>query len=199
MSTIFKSVSADTTETSFDIAQVPDTQNEVLSDTNPLLPARYQWLSDNQQPLNLKFVAQIGDNVNWGVVDPVQFTRADNAVKILDASGVPYSLAVGNHDTAAVTVGGSAAPGDVHANLRDTTAFNQTFPLSRFSNVQGSFEPNKVDNMWQTFTAGGDNWMLITHEMWPRESVIQWMEQLGRLTPKLQRYRKYPRLYRPAE
>ncbi|GEM_PF-684803 len=176
--TIYKSVSADTTETSFTIAQVPDTQNEVLSDGNPLLPGRYQWLSDNQQPLNLKFIAQIGDNVNWGVVDPVQFTRVDNAVKILDASTVPYSLAIGNHDGAAVTVGGSAAPGNVHDNLRNTTVFNQTFPLTRFKNVQGNFEPNKVDNMWQTFAAGGDNWMLITHEMWPRESVIQWMEQL---------------------
>ncbi len=178
MSTIFKSVSADTTETSFDIAQVPDTQNEILSDGNPLLPGRYQWLSDNQQPLNLKFVAQIGDNVNWGVVDPIQFTRVDNAVKILDNSTIPYSLAVGNHDTAAVTVGGSAAPGNVHDNLRNTALFNQTFPLTRFKNVQASFEPNKVDNMWQTFTAGGDNWMVITHEMWPRESVIQWMEQV---------------------
>jgi hypothetical protein len=160
----------------FTIAQVPDTQQEVMSDTNQMLPGRYQWLSDNKQALNLKFIAQTGDNVNWGVVDPIQFVRDSRAVDILDASTVPYSLAIGNHDGAAVTVGGGAAPGNVHDNLRNTSLFNQTFPLTRFKNVGGTFETNKVDNMWQTFTAGGKNWMLITHEMWPRQSVIDWMK-----------------------
>jgi Fibronectin type III domain/Calcineurin-like phosphoesterase len=166
---------ADPPETSFDFAVVPDTQNEVFVDGTPLLTGRYQWLSDNKDALNLKFIEQTGDLVNWGVADPIQFTRASLATNILDNSGIPYGYTIGNHDGAAVKVGGSAAPGNVRDNLRNTTVFNQFFPVSRFKDVQGTFEPNKVDNMYQTFTAGGVNWLVLTHEMWPREAVIQWM------------------------
>lgn len=165
-------------ETTFTLVQVPDTQNEVLSDGDPLLADRYQWLSDNKNALNIKFAVHTGDVVNWGVADPVQFTRADAATKVLDASGIPYAYAVGNHDGAAVTVGGSAAPGDVRTNLRNTTLFNKTFPLSRFKDVEGTFEPGKVDNMYQTFTAGGKDWMVLTLEIWPRQAAIDWAKQV---------------------
>lgn len=171
-------VAADAAETSFTIAQIPDTQQEVLSDTDTRMASRYQWLANNKDALNLKFIAHTGDVVNWGVADPVQFVRASAATTDLDNSGVPFAYAIGNHDGAAVQVGGSAAPGNVHDNLRNTTAFNQYFPVTRFSNVQGMFEAGKVDNMYQTFTAGGMNWMLLTHEMWPRASVIDWMKQV---------------------
>lgn len=171
-------VAADAAETSFTIAQIPDTQQEVLSDTDTRMASRYQWLANNKDALNLKFIAHTGDVVNWGVADPVQFVRASAATTDLDNSGVPFAYAIGNHDTAAVQVGGSAAPGNVHDNLRNTTAFNQYFPVTRFGGVQGIFEANKVDNMYQTFTAGGTDWLLITHEMWPRASVIDWMKDV---------------------
>lgn len=170
-------------ETTFTLAQVPDTQNEVLNDTNPLLPNRYQWLVNNREALNLKFIAHSGDVVNWGHVDPVQFSRASNATNILDNSGIPYGYAIGNHDTAAVTTGGSAAPGNTHDNLRNTTSFNQTFPTSRFKNVGGTFEPGKVDNMYQTFTAGGKDWLVLTQEMWARTSAINWAKQVVEAHP----------------
>jgi hypothetical protein len=165
-------------ETTFTIAQVPDTQQEVLADNNPLLPNRYQWLVDNKQPLNLKFIAHTGDVVNWGVADPVQFTRAATATAILDNSDIPYTYAPGNHDGAAVTVGGSAAPGNTRDNLRNTAAFNQAFPLAHLKNVQGTFEANKVDNMYQTFTAGSKDWLVLTLEMWPRQTVLDWAKQV---------------------
>lgn len=171
-------VSADTAETSFSLVQVPDTQQEVLPSGLTLLSDRYSWIGANKLSENIKFVAHSGDVVNWGVADPAQFTRASAATERLDASGIPYALAIGNHDSAAVKVGGSAADGNVHDNLRNTTAFNQTFPLSRFKNVGGTFEPNKVDNMYQTFTAGGADWLVLTHELWPRQSVLDWAKQV---------------------
>lgn len=171
-------ISAADTETSFTLAEVPDTQKEVHSDTNPLLPNRYRWLADNKAQLNLKFIAHTGDLVDWGDVDQAQYIRANNATNILDESGVPYSYALGNHDTGAVTTGGGAAAGNTRENLRKTAIFNSYFPLSRFKNVGGTFEANKVDNMYQTFTAGGLNWMIITLEMWPRTAVIDWAKQV---------------------
>ena len=165
-------------ETTFTIAEVPDTQQEVLKDNDPLMPDRYQWLVNNKEALNLKYIAHTGDVVNWGAVDPMQFTRANSATNILDASGIPYGYAVGNHDTAAVTTGGSAAPGDTRTNLRNTTAFNQTFPLTRFKNVGGAFEAGKMDNMYQTFSAGGKDWLVLTLEMWPRQAAVDWAKQV---------------------
>lgn len=169
--------------TVFTIAQVPDTQNEVVRPGNPLMRGRYQWLVNNKAALDLGFIVHTGDVVNWGAVDPVQFTRASAATDILDDSGIPYAYAIGNHDTAAVTVGGGGGPGNTRRNFRNTKAFNQTFPLARFKNVGGTFEPGKVDNMYQTFTAGGLDWLVITHEMWPRHSVINWMKQVASAYP----------------
>ncbi|MGV9001345.1 MAG: fibronectin type III domain-containing protein [Candidatus Saccharimonadaceae bacterium] len=177
-SSVVAEATTDPSDTTFTFAQVPDTQKEVHSDDNPLLPNRYQWLSDNKVALNLKFISQTGDLVDWGVVEPIQFTRASAATTILDDSGIPYSYALGNHDGAAVKEGGSAAPGTTKTLLRDTTLYNKTFPLSRFKNVGGTFEANKVDNMYQTFSAGGLDWLVLSHEMWPRDTVIQWMKQV---------------------
>ncbi len=174
---------APTADTVFTIAHVPDTQNEVIPD-NPLMPERFRWLADQARALDLRFVVHSGDVVNWGVVEPAQFELASDATEILDELGVPYAYAIGNHDTAAVKVGGSAAPGDVHANLRNTTAFNEAFPLERFANVRAVFEPNKVDNIVQSFSAGGVDWLVITHEMWPRQGVVDWMRRVAETHPR---------------
>ncbi|MGB4759199.1 MAG: Ig-like domain-containing protein [Candidatus Saccharimonadales bacterium] len=168
---------AEELEEVFTIAQIPDTQQEVFAN-NPLMTGRYNWLAANKDSLDLRYVAHSGDVVNWGVVDPQQFTIANNATNILDASGVPYAYAIGNHDTAAVQAGGSAAPGDVRSNLRNTTAFNQIFPVSRFKNVKATFEPGKVDNMYQTFRAGNVDWLVLTHEMWPRQAAVDWAKSV---------------------
>lgn len=159
--------------TTFSIIQVPDTQMEV-STTAGLLANRYQWIADHRESDDIRFVVQTGDLVNWGVKEPVQFERASAATEILDRNRIPYSYAIGNHDGAAVDVGGAAAPGDVYANLRDTRLFNTTFPVSRFQDVGGVFEPGKMDNMYQTFSAKGTDWLVLSLEMWPRSEAIAW-------------------------
>ncbi|MCL2850464.1 MAG: metallophosphoesterase [Micrococcales bacterium] len=161
--------------TKFTIIHVPDTQNEVVT-SGTLLTNRYQWIVNRKTSENIAFVVHTGDLVNWGVADPVQFTRASDATKLLDNAGIAYAYAVGNHDTAVVKVGGGAAAGDARTNLRNTTAFNKTFPVSRFAGVGGTFEPGKVDNMYQTFRAGGADWLVLTLEMWPRTSAITWAQ-----------------------
>lgn len=170
-------------DTTFTIVVVPDTQNEVVTD-GPLMSNRYQWIADHKTSDDIQFVVHTGDVTNWGVADPKQFTRADNATKVLDAAAIPYAYATGNHDGGAVTTGGSAAPGDVRANLRNTTLFNTTFPLSRLKNVGGTYEAGKVDNMYQTFSASGKDWLVLTMEMWPRSGAITWAQGVLAAHPK---------------
>jgi hypothetical protein len=135
-------------------------------------------LVDNASSLNLKFATHVGDVVDWGNVTPAQFTRAKDGLSPLNGK-IPYSLTVGNHDTAAVCIGGSACPGaDAKVTVRDTTAFNNAFTESMFTDLRGEYESGKVDNSYSTFTAGGQNWMVLNLELWQRQGAIDWAKSV---------------------
>ncbi len=156
----------------FTIAVLPDTQYEVFGDD--LFAQRNRWLVRNRDALDLRFALHTGDVVSWDTPGHAQYERASAAMKVLDDAGVPTAVAIGNHDTAAVAVGGSAVPGgDTKRQVRDTRTFNRYFPASRFS-PEGVFEPGKVDNTVQLFSAGGEDWMVLTLELWPRRAVVEW-------------------------
>ena len=157
----------------FTLAVVPDTQQDVTG--NPAhFNDRLQWLADHKDALNLKVVLHVGDLTNWDTPDHGHFVRASAGLEILDKAAISYAIAVGNHDTAAVKEGGSAAPGNVNANLRITATYNRYFPAERFLNLKGVFEPGKMDNAYHEFSAGGLNWLVINLELWPRTSVVDW-------------------------
>jgi len=170
-------------EDTFTIAIVPDTQQEVLDAKDTRLKDRFQWLVDNRAKLNLKVVLQTGDFVNWDTPDHIQYVRASAALEVLDRAGLPYSIAIGNHDTAATKEGGSAAPGNTHDNQRNTTTFNRYFPASRMKWLTGFYEPGKVDNAYQTFTAGGLKWLVLNLELWPRAGAVEWARSVAEKHP----------------
>lgn len=160
-------------ETRFAFAVIPDTQNEVLGNSNRYR-GRAQWLADNKTSLNLKFVAHSGDIVNWGERDEPQYQRASSGLAPLDAAGIPFSLTPGNHDTRAVCAGGSACPGESAAvNVRLTPLFDQYF-ANRFANLAGRYEAGKLANHFSTYEAGGLQWLVLSLELWPRQAVIDW-------------------------
>jgi len=163
----------------FTLAVVPPTQTEVLRAGDTRWANRTAWLARNKTALNLRFVADTGDVVNWGNVDRRQLAMVQSALGTLESAGIPYSLALGNHDTAAVCVGGSACDRTRTRELfRDTSAFNSYFTAADFGAVSGQFEPGKVDNSYSTFEAGGRRWMVLTLEMWPRGSAVAWARQV---------------------
>ncbi|MFI7610398.1 hypothetical protein ACIBP6_04075 [Nonomuraea terrae] len=159
----------------FTFAVIPDTQNEVLNDPSRFVD-RTEWLAANADDLDLRYVTHIGDVVNWDTPTHDQYVRADAATDVLEAARVPipFSYSIGNHDTAAVKEGGSAAPGDVKANLRITDTFNRYFPTTRSTYLAGAYQPGKIDNSFHTFTAGGLEWMVLNLELWPRTEVVEW-------------------------
>lgn len=161
-------------EDKFTLAIVPDVQMET-SDTR--LQNRLEWLVQNRTNLNLKMVLMVGDMMNFN--DEKQYAHQSEAVKVLDEARIPYVTALGNHDTAAVKVdGGSAAPGNVNQNLRNTSRYNVHFPLSRFQALAGTYEPEKMDNAYHTFTAGGLKWVVVNLELWPRVGAIEWAKSV---------------------
>jgi hypothetical protein len=154
---------------------MPDTQQEVLRASDRRFRNRTEWLARNEAALDLRFVTHSGDVVNWDTPDHGQYKVASDAMRPLEDADIPYSLAVGNHDTAAVCEGGAACDTDRTPVLfRDTRTFNAFFTADRFGNVGGAFEPGKVDNSFSTFNAGGAKWMVLTLEMWPRPAAVEW-------------------------
>jgi Calcineurin-like phosphoesterase len=170
-------------DTKFSIAIIPDTQNEVVNAGDTRMRNRSVWLANNKASLDLRYAMHIGDLVNWGHVVPAQFDKASAEMRPLEAA-VPWAGAVGNHDTAAVCVGGSACPGaNTSVTVRNTTAFNRSFPVSRFGNVKGTYEPNKIDNAYATFRAGDVDWIALTLELWPRAGAVAWANEVVRTHP----------------
>lgn len=167
----------------FTIAVVPDTQQETVRDTGRF-EGRMQWLAENRGALNLRFVLHVGDMANWDTPDHDQFVRASAGLEILDKAQIPYAIALGNHDTAAVKEGGSAAPGNTNTNLRITTTYNTYFPTTRFPRLGGTFQEGKMDNAFQTFEAGGLNWLVINLELWPRTEVVEWAKRVVQDHPR---------------
>jgi len=105
----------------FTVVVLPDTQYYTQTEANNDLYFKGQtrWIAANRQARTIAFVLHLGDIQNDGnpyyarpddiyqpdfsrptglVPDDAQFRRADAALDILDAAGVPYSLLPGNHD-----------------------------------------------------------------------------------------------------
>jgi hypothetical protein len=161
-------------EDKFTLAVIPDSQQEVLRSDDDRLAKRMEWLAANREALNLKMVLHVGDLLNWDTPDHIQYERASAAMAVLDKAAIPYVTALGNHDTAATTNGGSAAPGKVNTNLRNTSTYNTYFPLARFKALGGMYEPGRIDNAWHTFSAGGLDWLVLNLDLWARTGAVAW-------------------------
>lgn len=161
----------------FVIPILPDTQYEI-SDNQAMFTSQINWIVNNKKLLKIPIVLHVGDIINWQTPDQYMWKIASKGFKILDSAQIPYALAVGNHDCAAIAVGGGTAPGNVIVNLRDTREFNDFFPGSRFIDQKGRYESNKSDNAWYTFKAGGLKWLVLTLEFASRQGVVDWANKI---------------------
>ena len=166
----------------FTFAVLPDTQNYVITPTNdPIMTAQAQWFVAQRDPLDIAFVAGVGDVVDNYISD-AQWTRASDNLAIMDAGGVPNSVLPGNHDF-------NLATGDF-------TKYNQYLPVSRYRDAtwnsptasyggyygQNQFGPDAADrqNMdnYALFTAGGMDFLLLNLELNPPDDVLAWAQRV---------------------
>jgi hypothetical protein len=184
----------------FTLASLPDTQRDLWNTASIAsnFDGRFNYLVQQKTALNLKYVWQVGDlqdtdnlifssdkSVNPRYiasstfnVDHFQYEQASKGLKILDDAGIPYALAVGNHDTGAVC-GGPACPvvagqtGPTTVEVRNTSVWNRYYPPSRFAGIT-TYEAGKTDNAYRLFSAEGVSFLLMNLELWPRTDVITW-------------------------
>lgn len=78
---------------------IPDTQNYTsLSSPTDLFARQTQWLVNNRETLNIKFVTHLGDVVN-SPSNQSQWLRATTAMNLMNGQ-LPYGTCPGNHDLA---------------------------------------------------------------------------------------------------
>ena len=145
------------------IVLLPDTQT--YAEKYPeVLDSQINWVARNAK--QIAFVMQQGDltqnnnDKEWKVIQ--------NSFSKLNGK-VPYVLAAGNHDM-------GSADGKF-ADVRNSTLFNNYFPYSQMSSLpgfSGVAEEGKMDNAYYIFKTGKINWLVITLEFGPRNSILKW-------------------------
>ena len=166
----------------FTIVAVPDTQFYAAYYPGSYL-AQTQWIVDNKATRNIVFVSQLGDCVD-DANDTAQWIAADAAWDLVEnpattglADGIPYGIAVGNHDQSPV-----GNPGTTGSPTATTGPYNQWFGIGRFQGrgyYGGSYGLDN-DNHYELFSAGGMNFIAIHLEYMPsssqlRQDVLAWV------------------------
>ena len=141
----------------FTIIAVPDTQF-LPAGWPAVFDETFVWIAAHAEELNLAFVLGEGDVVQDDL--PSEWAVAEAAWRRLDGV-VPYAVAVGNHDLT-----GS-----------DSTQYNRAFPRDvqeGLTGFGGSREPDKMDDAWHTFRAGGVDWLVLSLSWTQSEEQLAW-------------------------
>lgn len=146
----------------FSIVVLPDTQYNSKS-----YPKNWdetgKWIAAEAEPRNIEYALHVGDVVHNSDED-LQWQRASNGMAYLD-NAVPSIIGPGNHDM------------DDASNSRSATAFNETFPRSRFSDLPsfgGTYPSDGNDNSYHTFSAGGTDWLVLALKYEPTDAELDW-------------------------
>ncbi len=161
----------------FTIVALPDTQNYVNNPANAgLFTQQTQWIADEVNGVNarnIQFVSHLGDVVSNGN-DLTQWSRADTSMSVLDGV-IEYGVLPGNHDYNST---GNKSTGTVN--------YVNNFGPSRFAGQgwYGGADPSG-NNSYQTFSAGGYDFIHLALEWRPAENVpvrspspIEWAQSI---------------------
>jgi hypothetical protein len=192
---------------------VPDTQNyaDFVGTNNEYNLGQMNWIVNNRSSLNIKFVMHLGDHQNPGnpyrtqagnIYEPdltrpvgdvndklAKWGRADAAIDVLDAAGVPYSLVPGNHDYLD------------HDSKIEPYMYLKTFGPTRYTGspkydelnnpTYGGASPATPTFAWAGIStyhrvyAGGYTWLNIALQADPDANDLAWAQRIINQNPNL--------------
>jgi len=167
----------------FTLAVLPDTQyyTAALNGGTPaIFSSQTDWIVTNRVARNIVFVTQLGDTVEHGDNggDDVEWRAATNALYRLEdplttslAVGIPYGVAVGNHDQ---TPNGSAQGA--------TLFYNRFFGTNHFASRSyygGHFGTNN-NSHYELFDGGGLRFVVLhlEYNTETNAAVLEWAGQV---------------------
>lgn len=165
----FLLISCSTNRGAFQLALLPDTQTYTKLYPE-LFYAQTEWLALHAD--EFAFVLQQGDITDYNAVE--QWEVAVKGFENLDGK-IPYIFAPGNHDLGN------------NADVRDSGLMNKYLPYNKYAklpNFGGAFKEGEMDNTWHTFKAGGLEWLVLSLEFGPRNSVLNWAGEIIRSHPE---------------
>jgi len=161
----------------FTLVALPDTQYYACG-CNGGLPetfsAQTAWVVEALATRDIVFVTQLGDCVENGDAVPEEWEVADAAFTLLEdpvttglEEGVPYGIAVGNHD--------QSPAGDPDGA---TAYYNATFGVDRFAGRSwyGGHRGDDNDDHYQLFEAGHTGYVILhlEYDPAPSEEDLAW-------------------------
>ncbi len=175
---------ASATAPDFTVIALPDTQfySSSLNGGSPaIFNAQTQWMVNQRVSRNIAYVAQLGDcvqngnnggnNVEWEVADTAM-SLLENPITTQLADGMPYGIAVGNHDQSPIGDPEGSPPGS------STSSYNAYFGESRFlgRTYYGGHFGTANDNHYDLFSASGMDFIALTFEYdtAPDAAVLSW-------------------------
>jgi hypothetical protein len=146
----------------FTIVAVPDIQNETQYYPNAL-NSEINWIVDNRAARNIVAVAQQGDLTNNA--NTTEFTTAHNGMfRLNNAAGLPWGTCPGNHD------------------LANPAGYDNFFGPTQFAGKDwygGAYGHSS----YQTFSAGGRNFLLLDLEYHAANDVLNWAQGVINANP----------------
>lgn len=143
----------------FQIAVLPDTQYYTAiknGGTMEMMEDQINWIRENRKKEKIAYVIQLGDLSDHGEKFPEEWVRASTEMYKLEKDGIPYGIAVGNHDE---TPNGKPTLGSPN------TSYTKYFGKSHFKGkpwyggAMGDNDNN--DNHFDLFTGNGDKFIAI--------------------------------------
>lgn len=153
---------------SFTIVVLPDTQNYSEKFPEQFL-AQTGWIAEHCKDRNIACVLHLGDVTNRNST-----TEWDNATKAMGQLDgvVPYFMVPGNHDYS-----------DKGACQDRSCGLSAAFPVAKFSDLPtfgGVYdrEPQRIENSYHLFAAGGRDFLSLCLEFGPRKDVVRWANEV---------------------
>lgn len=147
----------------FQIAVLPDTQYYTAlrhGGTLEMFEQQIDYILQNYKKERILYVAHLGDITDHGEDFPVEWERANKMLSRLEQKlpglpyGIPYGLAVGNHDT---------SPNGTPKRLK--TGYEATFGRHRFKDRpyygESLNKNNMNDNHYDLFSGGGQDFIVL--------------------------------------
>jgi len=128
-----------------------------------------QWVVDQQQAMNIRYVIHTGDIVD-DADQEYQWINANEAMKPLDESGIPYGVLAGNHD--------------VSHQSGDYSHFWAHYGEDRFKNQPtygGSYQNNR--GHYDLISAGGNDFIIVYMGWNIGDDEIDWVNDVVKQYP----------------
>lgn len=153
---------------SFTVAILGDSQNyEDDSNLAPIFTSETQWLVNNKNSRNIKFVMHTGDFVNSNS-NTTAWNRAMASMNVLNGQ-IPYAVVPGNHDY---------SDNRASSQFNSSTCFGAGSPYASQSSLGGYYhDPSNSSsrmNTYSTFEVNGTKYLILALEFGPRNEVVDW-------------------------